>query len=401
MSTTLHEKVINIKSISDQTTDTEICETEIKKISEIFQNEKVTTDDIRKLLEEDHSLTEFLPFVFAIVEREDFDISMISDKDERQCIFVRAAKYGSPSMIQLLVEKGFDINSVNHMDDTALITCMDNLSSSTQEREEIALALLHKEADPSLGHYGINAICVAALRGYKKFLEAIIYLHKGKYKHLVNERDHFCGWTPVYHVSITERLDEKQKIEILNILIKEGGAKIDIEDCYYETPLYYAASNLYVDVVDHFLHLKAKFNPIMLITGLIKAVKSKEKNYIRYFLSIGANPCYGDIHDQFPILVAKKFEDQEIYNILLTHMNLHPHKWTEALNYVTLKIHYEDYEIIEYLLESGANPIEKINGKSAFDICLERGKHEAPIKKLFIEHIPNTTNKKSKIEVLD
>jgi len=226
---------------------------------------------------------------------DELEPNMSADTAENRLLH-RAARFGHPSMVQMLVGKGADIGMTNKFGMTALH------HGSVHGGAEVIQSLLAGGADPNQpDNAGRLPLHWAATKGHVKGAKVLI---GGGAKPVGGDKE---GFTPLHRCcqeepqpkededeeedAYKERLDTA-KAEIASVLIAKG-AKLDArEHKGQQTPLHLSALNGLVQVAGVLLEAGAEVNVVNKIqqSPLAYAVIEQHVAVVKLLLNFGADP---------------------------------------------------------------------------------------------------------------
>ncbi|XP_066918362.1 E3 ubiquitin-protein ligase mib1-like isoform X2 [Clytia hemisphaerica] len=158
-----------------------------------------------------------------------------SRNKRRQSALHVAVNKGHLKSIETLLELNIHANLQDSEGDTALHDAI------TKKRDDVVAMLLEQGADISMTNYnGFNAVHHAALRGSAKAIEML--LRKNEKPWVINEQKD-DGYTPLHLASLNNHLD------VVQLLIKLGGANKDYQSTSLQTPLHLAIQKQHADIV--------------------------------------------------------------------------------------------------------------------------------------------------------
>ena len=249
-------------------------------------------------------------------------------------IFINMATHqGHKEILELLLERGFDLNRISKSSPPLLIAVKDGNTAI------VNLLLEHKAYIEQQDESGHPPLYIAA---HNRDIEMVkLLLEKGAEVDPVDK----SGRTPFYIAA------DKGDTGIVKLLLKQG-AKIDPVDKSDRTPLYIAADKGDTEIVKLLLEKGAKIGPVNILgsTPLYIAV---EKGYIEivklFFLDNQV-----DKSDHNPLFIATHNGNLEMVTLLLANKYNIDYQNESGLTTLSLAVDQGHIEIVKLLLEKGA-----------------------------------------------
>lgn len=161
----------------------------------------------------------------------------LNEQDHRGRTAIMAATHANnPKMVKMLLEAGADIHLKDHMQDNPF------LYAGAEGLLQILELLIEAGADTTLtNRYGGNALIPAAEKGHVENVKLLLSATDVNVNHINN-----LGWTSLLEVTILSNGGPKHQ-QITRLLL-DHGADINIADRDGVTPLQHAVRNGFTEI---------------------------------------------------------------------------------------------------------------------------------------------------------
>ncbi|UNF62747.1 ankyrin repeat domain-containing protein [Spiroplasma poulsonii] len=274
---------------------------------------------------------------------------------------ITAIKNNDLKMVQLLLDNGADINLQNKNVDIPLITAIKN-----NDLKMVQL-LLDKGADVNLQNKnGLIPLDYAMDRNNKELVQFLIDNGAG-----VNIKDWF-GCTPLHNAII------KDNLKMVQFLI-DKGADVNIQDWFGFTPLITAIKNNDLKMFQFLIDNGAGVNiqDWFGCTPLHNAIIKDNLKMVQLLLDKGADVKFHNKNGDAILITAIKNNDLKMFQLLLDNgagVNIRDENGHTPLNYA---IYGNNKELFQLLIDKGANVnIQNKNGHTPLITSIDRNNKE-------------------------
>ena len=215
-----------------------------------------------------------------------------------------AAQKGLDDVVQLLIDRGADLNRTNIHGHTPLHRTGNPLNIA------VVKLLLDNGADPDKGGYGYVVLHRAAGLGYTDVVQLL--LERGVDPNTSDQWGHTA-------LHIGARARACHKVHDVVKLLLDKGADPKKTDEYGATPLHCAAAEGKKDVAKLFLDHGADPNMVendMFRTPLHLAALQNRKDVVQLLLDTGADPYKANVDGETPLICAQKKGYTDIVTML-------------------------------------------------------------------------------------
>ncbi|KAL3297492.1 Pfs NACHT and Ankyrin domain protein [Colletotrichum asianum] len=280
-------------------------------------------------------------------------------EDEKVQLIHKASSKGKVEMVNLLLEKGFEVSATDEAGWTPLymassqgnIQVVDlllyrgaDLSMATEKYEwtplhaacwhghvDVISLLLEKGADVSRAtEDGLTPLILASYRGNSEVVSELLDSSEIN----ANHRDHRYGRTALSYAA------EKDQNSVVELLLTKPEVDVDSKDSLGRTALFYASIEGYRVIVDILIdhHASADSSDRYGSTPLSLAARRGHRDVVLTLLSVGAIRVSRDIFHRTPMSWAKRCGQPGIVEILAQDENQdHPLSGVEVNSAVNME----------------------------------------------------------------
>jgi ankyrin repeat protein len=256
--------------------------------------------EVNSFLEREAQVDASIQGLLAVKKRYSSDLEYSQRFPKEMTGLHLAVYFGVKAIVQLLLEKGIDVNSKASDGQTPLHY------ASQRGHVEVVQLLLEKGADVNAAADGSMPLHWTSEGGHVEVVQLL--LEKGAD---MNTADKY-GWTPLHWAS------DGRHVEVVQLLL-EKGADVNTADKYGWTPLYWASKNKHAEVVQLLLEKGADVNATHEdgSTLLHRASEIGHIEVVQLLLKKGADVNAADAYGEMPLHRACERGHVEVFKLLL------------------------------------------------------------------------------------
>ncbi|KAL9099155.1 MAG: hypothetical protein Q9163_005304 [Psora crenata] len=283
--------------------------------------------------------------ILELMEEKHADFQ-VTDDDGRTALHLAAGC--TLDVFEFVLHHGLEIHTRDHCGETVLFAA---LRQHYNEGTRIVERLLNLGAEVDCTNSSDRTPLHIALEYHCGPRTVELLLDKGA---PLNAKA-TSGTTPLHLAS--KQITEPASLTVLKLLLEKGSVDLNVTDGDGLTPLYYACSHYYDEVVKYLVSQGANVNStdVRGRTPLHRACFRGYENIVRYLVSQGANVNSTDVDWTTPLHCACSHGDEEVIKYLVSqgaNVNSTDVDGTTPLHCVCS---YGNDEVIKYLVSQGAN----------------------------------------------